>query len=45
MYDVSEKALAKGKEASLFSFSFDILLAQAGALQALKNVRSGLEKG
>jgi len=44
MYEISEKALAKGKEASLFSFGFDILFAQAGALQALKTVRSGLEK-
>ncbi len=44
MYEISEKALAKGKEASLFSFGFDIVFARLGALQALNNVRTGLEK-
>jgi len=44
MYDTAEKALSKGKEAAIFSFGFDILFAQAGALQALNHVRSGLGK-
>ncbi len=44
MYEISEKALAKGKDANLFSFGFDILFAQSGAKQALDKVRTGLEK-
>lgn len=42
MYDVSEEALAKGKEARIFSFGFDFIFARMGAQQALAQVRKGL---
>jgi 2-keto-3-deoxy-L-rhamnonate aldolase RhmA len=44
MYEISEKALEKGKQASLYSFGFDIIFARLGAVQALENVRNGLRK-
>jgi 2-dehydro-3-deoxyglucarate aldolase len=43
MYDISEQALQKGKDASIFSFGFDIIFARLGALQSLEKVRSALK--
>ena len=42
MYDISEAALEKGKEASIFSFGFDFIFARLGAQQALARVQNGL---
>jgi 2-keto-3-deoxy-L-rhamnonate aldolase RhmA len=43
MYEISEKAIQKGKAAQIFTFGFDILYARLGALQALEQVRKTLQ--
>ena len=42
MYEVSEHALEKGKDARIFSFGFDFIFARQAAQQALKTVRGAL---
>jgi len=44
MYEISETALEKGKDARIFSFGFDFLFARMGAQQALEMIRKGLQK-
>ena len=43
MYEVSEKALLKGKNAQIISFGFDLVFARLGAQQALEQIRKTLQ--